>query len=82
MRARVANDGAADAILDSCCGSNVRLVVMATHCRQGLGRVVFGSVAMAVLHHARLPILLVHPTKHAPAPGHAEDERELENVPG
>ncbi|MFN8481992.1 MAG: universal stress protein [Anaerolineae bacterium] len=82
-RARVLNDGAADAILDSCCGSDIRLVVMATHCRHGLGRVMFGSVAMAVLHHGRLPILLVHPTKHAQeAPSEAASERELENAAG
>ncbi|MFN8497898.1 MAG: universal stress protein [Anaerolineae bacterium] len=83
VRTRVANDGAADAILDSCCGSNVRLVVMATHCRHGLGRVMFGSVAMAVLHHARLPILLVHPMRHSEAaPNEIEDEGELEHAPG
>lgn len=83
VRMRVANNGAADAILDSCCGSNVRLVVMATHCRHGLGRVMFGSVAMAVLHHARLPILLVHPTKHAQTAADAADsEQEMENALG
>ncbi|MFN8471465.1 MAG: universal stress protein [Anaerolineae bacterium] len=82
VRARVANDSAADAILDTCCGSNVRLVVMATHCRHGLGRVVFGSVAMAVLHHARLPILLVHPTKHATVEPEDEAEPDLEQALG
>ena len=83
VHSRVVDDLAADAILDACCGSNVRLIVMATHCRHGLGRVVFGSVAMEVLHHGRLPILLVHPVKHTQAaPQPVEDEPELEQAPG
>jgi nucleotide-binding universal stress UspA family protein len=35
------------------------LLVMATHCRGGLGRVVYGSVADAVLHRAPCPVLLL-----------------------
>jgi nucleotide-binding universal stress UspA family protein len=35
------------------------LVVMATHGRSGLGRVFLGSVAEAVVRHARVPVLLV-----------------------
>ncbi len=34
-------------------------IVMATHSRRGLNRVMFGSVAEAVLHESHLPILLV-----------------------
>lgn len=37
------------------------LVVMATHGHTGLGRVVLGSVADAVLRHGTLPLLLVRP---------------------
>ena len=35
------------------------LTVMATHARQGLGRLVFGSVADTVLHSAKGPLLLI-----------------------
>ena len=35
------------------------LILMTTHGRGGLGRVVFGSVADAVLRHAPCPVLLV-----------------------
>ena len=38
------------------------LIVMSTHGRSGLGRVVFGSVAESVLRGTAVPILLVRPT--------------------
>jgi nucleotide-binding universal stress UspA family protein len=34
-------------------------IVMATHSRRGLNRIMFGSVAEEVLHESQLPILLV-----------------------
>ncbi|HYM14387.1 MAG TPA: universal stress protein [Dehalococcoidia bacterium] len=34
-------------------------IAMATHSRRGLGRLMFGSVAEAVLHEASVPVLLV-----------------------
>ena len=40
----------------------VDLVVMATHARSGLGRVVVGSVAEELLQAGQRPILMVHPT--------------------
>jgi nucleotide-binding universal stress UspA family protein len=36
-------------------------IVMATHGRSGLSRLVFGSVASAVLQHGGRPVLLVRP---------------------
>ncbi len=41
------------------------LIVMATHGRGGLARLLLGSVANAVLHQARLPIMLVRPVDQA-----------------
>ena len=41
------------------------LVVMATHGRTALGRLVLGSVADAVLKHSRVPLLLVRPRRLA-----------------
>lgn len=37
----------------------VSLIVMTTHGRSGLGRMVFGSVAESVLRHAPCPVLVV-----------------------
>lgn len=41
------------------------LIVMATHGRSGLVRLLLGSVATSVLHQARLPIVLVRPVDRA-----------------
>ncbi len=42
-------------------GEGVDLIVMSTHGRSGLGRLVFGSVADQVLRESGIPILLVRP---------------------
>jgi nucleotide-binding universal stress UspA family protein len=47
--ARVAQDEHAD------------MIVMATHGRSGVERLVLGSVANGVLRHSTVPLLLVHP---------------------
>ena len=46
----------------------VDLVVMATHARSGLGRIVVGSVAEELLQAGRRPILMVHPPMGWSAP--------------
>lgn len=38
---------------------NIDMIVMSTHGRSGLARLVYGSVAESVLHHAPCPVLLV-----------------------
>lgn len=40
----------------------IDLLAMSTHGRNGLGRVLFGSVAQELLHQLTLPILLLRPT--------------------
>jgi nucleotide-binding universal stress UspA family protein len=35
------------------------VIAMATHSRRGLGRLMFGSVAEAVLHESNLPVILI-----------------------
>jgi nucleotide-binding universal stress UspA family protein len=44
----------------------VDLIVMSTHARGGLGRVLFGSVADDVVRHAACPVLLVRVTDGEP----------------
>jgi nucleotide-binding universal stress UspA family protein len=39
------------------------LIAMSTHGRSGLGRLLFGSVAEAVLRHAEIPVFLLRATE-------------------
>jgi nucleotide-binding universal stress UspA family protein len=56
-------DGPADeAIVERASALGVSLVLMTTHGRGGLGRLVFGSVADSVLRHSKCPVLLVRVT--------------------
>ena len=42
---------------------NVDLIVLSSHGRTGLGRILFGSTAEAVVRHASCPVLVVKPAK-------------------
>jgi nucleotide-binding universal stress UspA family protein len=55
----------APAIIDAAALDHVELIVMASHGRSGLGRVVMGSVAESVLRGTTTPILLLRDA-HAP----------------
>jgi hypothetical protein len=48
-------------ILEQAPNDGIALIAMATHARQGLARVLLGSVAETVLREARVPVLLYHP---------------------
>lgn len=50
---------AAPTIVEAAEVEKVDLIVMSTHGRSGIGRLIFGSVAESVLHGTRTPILLV-----------------------
>ena len=57
---RVVREGdPASQICDYAHENRVDLIVMSTHGRSGLQRLVYGSVAEHVLHNARVPVLLV-----------------------
>jgi nucleotide-binding universal stress UspA family protein len=45
---------------------HVDLIVMSTHGRSGLSRLIFGSVAKGVMDHCKVPTLLIHPEKQEP----------------
>jgi len=50
---------AATTIVEAAEVEKVGLIVMSSHGRSGVGRLIFGSVAESVLHGTRTPILLV-----------------------
>ena len=65
----MAEGPAGDVIVEQARAQRADLVAMATHGRAGLDRVLFGSIADDVLHHARCPVLLVR----VDDPEHPED---------
>jgi nucleotide-binding universal stress UspA family protein len=44
--------------------NGVDLIVIATHGYSGMKRLMFGSVALRVLHDAQVPVLLIRPEGH------------------
>lgn len=50
---------AAEVIVERAAALGVSLIVMTSHGRSGLGRLVFGSTADAVLRHAACPLLVI-----------------------
>ena len=46
---------------------NVDLIVVSSHGRTGIGRILFGSTAEAVVRHASCPVLVVKPAKEEPS---------------
>lgn len=50
---------AADAILDTAKAQGADLIVMGSHGRRGLGRLLLGSQAADVLAHSTIPVLVV-----------------------
>jgi nucleotide-binding universal stress UspA family protein len=64
----------ADEILDAARESGADLIAMATHGRTGIGRLLFGSVAEAVLRRARVPVFMIRePHIVEAAPGAKEE---------
>jgi nucleotide-binding universal stress UspA family protein len=60
--AHVSHEDPVAAILDAARLHRADLIVMSTHGRSGLGRMVYGSVADQVLRHAEVPVLVVPAT--------------------
>lgn len=55
----VANSTPADGIIHAAKEQNADLIVMGSHGRRGLGRLLLGSQASEVLAHAEVPVLIV-----------------------
>lgn len=54
-------------IVDTADDHDAGIVVLGSHGRTGIGRVLMGSVAAAVARHADRPVLIVHPPDHETA---------------
>lgn len=66
---------AVDEVLKAADDWRANLIVMGTHGRTGLGRLVLGSVAEAVMRHAKCPVLTIkNPAQQEPA--HAQGRAE------
>jgi len=52
------NDFPAEAIIATAAGKGCDLIVMASHGRRGLARVILGSQAVHVLTHSTIPVLI------------------------
>src|SRR3990170_1633771 len=59
VEALVMEGEAAEAVVSAAAARGADLVVMSSHGRGGLGRLVFGSVADAVLRQSGVPVLLI-----------------------
>jgi nucleotide-binding universal stress UspA family protein len=68
----------AESIADAAGYRHADLIVMCSHGRSGLGRLVLGSVAESVLRTTTTPILLLRPQE--PAWGIVERKREVAHV--
>jgi nucleotide-binding universal stress UspA family protein len=58
----------AEEILAAAKATGADLIAMATHGRSGLGRVLFGSVAEAVLRASSVPVLVIRTTSGSATP--------------
>jgi nucleotide-binding universal stress UspA family protein len=61
IKAEILKGQAAQAIADYAQQNGVELIVIATHGYSGMKRLMFGSVALRVLHDSRVPVLLIRP---------------------
>ena len=59
-------------------GSGADLIAMTTHGRTGLGRLLFGSVAEAVMRRANIPVFIVRAAEDAQRRAAASADAEAE----
>jgi nucleotide-binding universal stress UspA family protein len=61
VEGRVVTGYAAEEILNVTHGEDVDMVIMGTHGRKGIDRILFGSVAEKVVKSAKCPVLTIRP---------------------
>lgn len=74
VRTHTLEGTAAEQVLAFARETKTDLIVMATHGRSGLNRLVFGSVAERVLRTGETPVLMVHPKGEVEAKGEEKGE--------
>lgn len=72
VESRVRRGTPSDQIVAAARETGTDLIAMSTHGRGGLGRLLFGSVAQSVLHHAGIPVFLMRATESQVAKRAAE----------
>jgi nucleotide-binding universal stress UspA family protein len=55
--------GIVETICAFCAEENVELIIMSTHGRTGLRRLLFGSVARELMECSQIPVMLIQPDK-------------------
>jgi nucleotide-binding universal stress UspA family protein len=60
----VSTGSAVDSIIEAAEAGSADMVVMSTHGRSGVGRLVLGSIADAVVRRSCTPVMLVRPTQY------------------
>jgi nucleotide-binding universal stress UspA family protein len=65
---RLVTGNPAEAIVDLAAAENAEMIVLATHGRTGLPRLIMGSVAEEVVRRAKCPVLTVKAPPVKPAP--------------
>ena len=58
----IAEGDPGEAVLEYAIKSGADLIVMGTHGRAGISRLIFGSLAAFIINHSPIPVLLVPPT--------------------
>lgn len=61
VKVKVLEGNAAQSIIEFSKEKSVNLIVIATHGYTGIKQLMFGSVALRVLHDAHVPVLLIRP---------------------
>ncbi|MEO7911781.1 MAG: universal stress protein [Roseiflexaceae bacterium] len=76
VETRLSAGSPAEEILHISAAEHADLIIMSTHCRSGMARLLRGSVAASVLQHAAVPVLLAH----AYTPGTSTQANERHEV--
>ncbi|HEU4634374.1 MAG TPA: universal stress protein [Flavisolibacter sp.] len=63
IETRVSSGDFGDTILETAETLNADLIVLGTHSRRGLEKILVGSVTEKILHHSQIPLFIV-PTRH------------------
>ena len=61
LEAKVVPGHPGEEILKYAAEKKIDLIIMGTHGRKGIGRIIFGSVANYVVKNAMIPVLTLHP---------------------